>query len=118
MSSPLKPRGLNDPVTAAEMANLVEMLTKEASAVRRAAEVLANRLPQAKGDREPLGDYKAPDAGKPIALVRAMRSAIVECDHALHNIRWVRSRFDAWSNDAYLSSDVREWVEMGEEDSA
>lgn len=113
MSSPLKPRGLHDPVTAAEMANLVELLTKEAATVRRATEGLANRLPQAPGDRDRFQPYELPGDGKPLALVRRMRRAIAECDEALAQIRWVRSRFDAWSNDAYLSSDVREWVESG-----
>lgn len=115
MSSPLKPRGLNDPVTGAELANLVELLTKEAAAVRRAAEVLANRLPQAPGERPRYQHHESPWDQKPIGLVRNLRSAIAACDEALADFRWVRSRFDAWANDAYLSSDVREWVEGGSE---
>lgn len=116
MSSPLKLRGLNDPVTGAELANLVELLTKEAAAVRRAAEVLANRLPQAPGERPPYEHYESPWDQKPIGLVRNLRSAIARCDEALADFRWVRSRFDAWANNAYLSDDVKTWVEQGEED--
>lgn len=113
MSTPLKPRGLHDPVTAAELAGLVELLTKESAAVRRAAEALANRLPQAPGERPAFEPYDPAGSGKPLALVRRLRGAIAECDEALAQIRWVRSRFDAWANDAYLSADVREWVEGG-----
>lgn len=116
MSSPLKPRGLRDPVTASELAHLVELLTKEAGAVRRAAQVLADRLPQAKGEREPFEPYALPGDGTPFGLVRRMRGAIAECDDALAQVRWVRSRFDAWANDAYLSTDVRAWVEAGSQD--
>jgi len=116
MSSPLKPRGPNDPVTGAELANLVELLTKEAAAVRRAAEVLANRLPQAPGERPRFESYESPWDQKPIGLVRKLRSAIVGCDETLADFRWVRSRFDAWANDAYLSTDVREWVEGGSQE--
>ena len=116
MSSPLRPRGLSEPVTAAELANLVELLTKEAAAVRRAAEVLANRLPQAPGERPHHEHYESAWDKKPLGLVVKMRRAIAECDEALADFRWVRSRFDAWANNAYLSDDVKTWVEQGEED--
>ena len=115
MSSPFKPRGLSEPVTGAELANLVELLTKEAGAVRRAAETLANRLPQAPGERPRYEVYESTWDKKPLGLVVSLRRAIVECDEALANFRWVRSRFDAWANDAYLADDVKTWVEQGEE---
>jgi hypothetical protein len=117
MPPPLKPRGFNEPVTGAELANLVEVLAKEAATLRRSADVLAARLPQAKGSPRPV-PYHVPIDGKnkPLSLVRDMRSAIRECDDALADIRWIRSRFDAWSNDAYLAEDVKAWVEQGEEE--
>lgn len=117
MPPPLKPRGFNEPVTAAELANLVGILTKEAVTLRRSADVLAARLPQSGDDPRPQPFHLAHEGeNKPISLVRDMRAAIRQCDDALADIRWVRSRFDAWANGSYLSTDVKAWVERGEED--
>ena len=115
MPPPLKPRGFNEPVTGAELANLVDVLAKEAATLRRSADVLAARLPQAGGHPRPTPFHAARDGeNKPLSLVRDMRAAIRQCDDALADIRWIRSRFDAWANGAYLSDDVKEWVDQGE----